>query len=76
MTWLLVFRVSYRAVCLVCAYVTQSHIIREQEIAKKESTLAVEKRTYMKSWLKKIFVGQAVITTVLGGLMVSWYGMI
>lgn len=43
----------------------------EQEIAKKESTLAVEKRTYMKGWLKKIFVAQAVITTILGGLMVS-----
>ncbi|CAM9093960.1 unnamed protein product [Laminaria digitata] len=41
----------------------------EKEIAKKESTLAIEKRTYMKGWLKKLFVGQAVITTVLGGLM-------
>ena len=26
----------------------------------------------MKGWLKKIFVGQAVITTVLGGLMVGY----
>lgn len=26
----------------------------------------------MRGWLKNIFVGQAVITTVLGGLMVRW----
>lgn len=42
-----------------------------QEIAKKELTLSVEKRSYMQGWLKNLFVGQAVITTILGGLMVS-----
>ncbi|CAN0347239.1 unnamed protein product, partial [Ectocarpus sp. 13 AM-2016] len=41
------------------------------EIAKKESTLVKEKRMYMQGWLKKVFVGQAVITTILGGLMAS-----
>ncbi|CAM9740317.1 unnamed protein product [Ectocarpus sp. 4 AP-2014] len=43
----------------------------EEEIAKKESTLVKEKRMYMQGWLKKVFVGQAVITTILGGLMAS-----
>ncbi|CAM9224579.1 unnamed protein product [Ectocarpus fasciculatus] len=43
----------------------------EEEIAKKESTLVKEKRMYMQGWLKKVFIGQAVITTILGGLMAS-----
>ncbi|CAM9902837.1 unnamed protein product, partial [Scytosiphon promiscuus] len=41
----------------------------EEEIEKKESTLVKEKRMYMQGWLKKVFVGQAVITTILGGAM-------
>ncbi|CAN0175345.1 unnamed protein product [Scytosiphon promiscuus] len=41
----------------------------EEEIEKKESTLVKEKRMYMQGWLKKVFVGQAVITTILGGTM-------
>ncbi|CAM9309431.1 unnamed protein product, partial [Hapterophycus canaliculatus] len=41
----------------------------EEEIKKKESTLVKEKRMYMQGWLKKVFVGQAVITTILGGAM-------
>lgn len=45
-----------------------------QEIEKKESTLVVEKRLVMRGWLKNIFVGQAVITTILGGLMVRASG--
>lgn len=60
---------TYHGLCLACA----TRIVRWQEISKKESTLAIEKRTYMKGWLKKIFVGQAVISTVLGGLMVSYH---
>lgn len=53
-------------------------ILLLQEIAKKESTLVKEKRMYMQGWLKKVFVGQAVITTVLGGLMVKigWFDLI
>lgn len=27
---------------------------------------------YMQGWLKKIFVGQAVVTTILGGMMASF----
>eukprot|EP00903_Cladosiphon_okamuranus_P011534 g10860.t1 len=41
----------------------------EEEIAKKESTLVKEKRMYVQGWLKKVFIGQAVVTTILGGLM-------
>ncbi|CAN0075982.1 unnamed protein product, partial [Discosporangium mesarthrocarpum] len=41
----------------------------EKEVSKKESTLAVEKRSVMRGWLKQLFVGQAVITTIIGGLM-------
>lgn len=42
-----------------------------QEIEKKESELFFEKRSVMRGWLKQIFIAQAVITTILGGLMVS-----
>ncbi|CAM9162701.1 unnamed protein product, partial [Choristocarpus tenellus] len=42
----------------------------EAEIAKKEQLLATEKRSYMQQWLKRVFVGQAIFTTILGGFMV------
>jgi hypothetical protein len=40
-----------------------------ESIQEKEALLAVEKRTYMRSWLKQIFVGQAALSAVIAGLM-------
>jgi len=58
--------------CVLCLAFPFRMFISFQEIAKKESTLAKEKRMYMQGWLKKVFVGQAVITTILGGMMASF----
>lgn len=42
----------------------------QDTIATKETTLAQEKRAVMQDWLKQIFVAQAALSVVIGGLMV------
>ena len=62
----------------------EAQSIREK-ISKKESDLAIERRSVFQGWLKNIFIGQAAISLVVSYIMATdpgslfggfgWYGV-